>query len=382
MPVLPSRLVGAYKHPNRTAPRNARLGRARNRVIRFDSHHDRWARAQEQRTQTRLRLAQRYNRNILVSHATGHRRARSRPSPSLLLAAVGLLLTAGPSMAQENTVQRKINALIVDGFSNHDWRKTTAFIKATLTEAGMFKVAVTTTPSEPNDEGWQQWRPKFSDYGVVILNLNNIRQPELRWPPPVERALEAYVRSGGGLLVFHSANNAFAHWPEYDRMIGLGWRDKDHGVALQLNADGEVRRIPAGEGERTSHGPRQDTVVIRLNDHPITLGTPERWMTPDIEVYTYARGPAEQLMVLTYGRHIATNTYWPLEWVVSYGEGRVYNSSFGHIWQSDIGVPDRVLCVGFQTSLIRAAEWVATGTVSYPVPDEFPSEAAIVLRSR
>ena len=284
-------------------------------------------------------------------------------------------------MPQDAMAQPKIRALIVDGFSNHDWSKTTSFIRSTLGETGLFEVALTTTPSEPESQDWDLWRPKFSDFDVVLLNWNNVRQPELRWPQAVERALEAYVRNGGGLLAFHSANNAFPHWPEYDRMIGLGWRKKDHGTALQLDADGNIRRIPAGQGENTSHGPRQDTIVIRLSDHAITRGTPVRWMTPDIEVYTYARGPAEDLTVLTYGLHKATGKYWPLEWVVAYGEGRVYSSSFGHIWRSDIGIPDRVLCAGFQTSLIRAVEWLATGEVSYPVPDDFPTADSIVLRS-
>ena len=285
-------------------------------------------------------------------------------------------------MPQAATIPPRVNALIVDGFSNHDWRKTTAFIASTLEETGIFSVDVTSTPSEPSAEDWGQWRPRFADYDVVILNWNNIRQTDLRWPQAVERELEAYVRGGGGMLAFHSANNAFPHWPEFNRMIGLGWRAKDRGVALQLDADGTIRRIPPGEGERTSHGPRQDTVVIRLNDHPITHGIPQRWLTPDIEVYTFARGPAEALTVLTYGRHVETDSYWPLEWVVSYGQGRVYSSSFGHIWATDVGIPDRVLCVGFQTSLIRAAEWLATGAVSYPVPDNFPAEDAISLRGR
>ena len=277
-------------------------------------------------------------------------------------------------MAQEATVQPHINALIVDGFSNHDWRKTTAFIKATLEETGMFEAAVTTTPSEPDDPAWEQWRPQFSDHDVVVLNWNNIRLRELRWPQTVERVLESYVRGGGGLLAFHSANNAFPYWPEYDRMIGLGWRDKDHGPALQLDADGRIQRIPAGDGEKTSHGPRQDTVVIRLNDHPITRGTPKRWRTPDIEVYTFARGPAEQLTVLTYGLHHATERYWPLEWVVSYGQGRVYSSVRAHLGE-------RCRNPRSMGGLIRAAEWLATGAVSYPVPDDFPKEA-IALRGR
>ncbi len=273
-----------------------------------------------------------------------------------------------------------IKALIVDGFSNHDWRKTSAFIKSTLTQTGMFEVSISTSPGEAGDPRWEGWRPDFTDYDVVIQNSNNISQPGLRWPSRIEQDLETYVREGGGLLAFHSANNAFPYWPEYDRMIGLGWRDKDHAPALQLDADGTVRRIPAGEGENTRHGPRQDTVVIRLNDHPINKGLPERWLTPDIEVYTYARGPAEQLTVLSYGRHIASDSYWPLEWVVTYGGGRVYSSSFGHIWKTDDGVPDRVRCVGFQTTLIRAAQWLATGAVSYPAPADFPTEDSVSLR--
>ncbi len=300
---------------------------------------------------------------------------------ALVVAASGLLVAANPAVSEPDEDLLPIKILIVDGVSNHDWRKTTAFIRATLTGTGMFAVDEVTTPSEPDHPAWGGWRPTFSDYDVVVLNWNNIRQPDLRWPRRVERDLEAFVHDGGGLLAFHSANNAFPHWPEYERMIGLGWRDKDRGFALQLDAGGEIRRIPPGEGQRTSHGPRQDTVVIRLGEHPITRGTPPRWSTPDIEVYTFARGPAEQLTVLTYGLHKATGTYWPLEWVVSYGQGRVYSSSFGHIWESDVGIPDRVRCVGFQTSLVRAAEWLARGTVSYPVPGDFPAEGSIVLRA-
>ena len=277
--------------------------------------------------------------------------------------------------------QAPIDALIVDGVSNHDWKKTTEFIRATLERTGRFRVDATTTPGEAGAEGWDRWRPRFSEYDVVILNWNNIQATEVRWPRAVELDLEAHVRDGGGMLAFHSANNAFPHWPEYERMIGIGWRAKDRGVALQLDSGGAITRIPPGEGERTSHGPRQDTVVIRLNDHPITSGLPERWLTPDIEVYTFARGPAEDLTVLTYGRHIGKDSYWPLEWVVGYGRGRVYSSSFGHIWSTDEGIPDRVRCVGFQTSLIRAAEWAATGAVAYPPPEEFPTESTTVLRT-
>lgn len=297
-----------------------------------------------------------------------------------ILGALGALPAAGLAMPHQGAAGHPIRTLIVDGFSNHDWAKTTTFLRETLVATGRFEVEVTTTPDEPDSPGWERWRPRFADFELVVLNWNNVRRKELRWPSRVERELEAYVREGGGLLAFHSANNAFAHWPEYDRMIGLGWRSKDHGVALELDAGGGIRRIPPGEGESTSHGPRQDTVVIRLGEHAITQGTPRRWLTPDIEVYTYARGPAEQLSVLTYGLHKATGKYWPLEWTVSYGSGRVYSSSFGHIWKTDEGIPERVRCAGFQTSLIRAAEWLATGRVTHPVPDDFPNEVSLSIR--
>jgi type 1 glutamine amidotransferase len=292
---------------------------------------------------------------------------------------VSSLLAQGPVGRAQYRERRK--ALIVDGFSNHAWRGSTYVLITLLFRSGIFLGDVSTSPGEMSAVGWDTWRPAFSEYELVVLNMNNIQQPELRWPRSVEQDLEAYVAGGGGLLVFHSANNAFPHWPEYDRMIGLGWRNKDHGWAIRLNVWGEVERIPPGVGEGTSHGPRQDTLVMRLTDHPITHGAPSLWKTPDIEVYRYARGPAEQLAVLSYGRDEETGTYWPLEWVVNYGKGRVYSSSFGHLWKTDPPWPDRMRCIGFQTNLIRAAEWAATGEVNYPIPEDFPTVSSISLRS-
>lgn len=93
--------------------------------------------------------------------------------------------------------------------------------------------------------------------------------------------------------MWHSGNNAFPDWPAYNDMMGLGWRKKDFGVALALDERAQLRRIPAGEGGNTGHGARVDTVVKRIGEHPIHAGLPRQWLTPDIEVYSYARGPAK-----------------------------------------------------------------------------------------
>ncbi|MFC1633429.1 ThuA domain-containing protein [Planctomycetota bacterium] len=300
------------------------------------------------------------------------------------LLAIGtcLLVLAPVSIGRSSdSNSKRIKILIVDGFSNHNWQQTTRVVRQILEATDIFDIDVSTTPASPDAPGWDTWRPRFDRYDVVIQNTNNIGKKQLRWPGEVEAALENYVKSGGGLYILHSANNAFSHWPEYDRMIGLGWRDKNVGTALEVDEDGRIVRIPPGEGKGTSHGPRRDTLVRRLNSHPINNGYPECWKTPSLEVYVYARGPAQNLTVLSYAYDETTEKYWPIEWVVRYGKGRVYNSTFGHLWRGEVE-PVGVRCIGFQTTLIRATEWLATEKVTWPVPSDFPTENTLGLRKR
>ncbi len=272
----------------------------------------------------------------------------------------------------------KLNVLIVDGFSNHDWKQTSLLVKKILKESDLFNVVISTTPSKSEDKKWKKWRPKFKDYDVVIQNTNNIHNKKIRWPREVEKDLEEYIQSGGGLYVLHSANNAFANWKEYNLMIGLGWRSQDEGVALQINDHKEIVKIPSGEGKSTFHGPRNDELIHTLNDHPINKDFPKVWKTPDMELYKFARGPAKNLTILSYANDSNTGINWPVEWVISYGKGRVYNSSMGHLWKGD-SYPVSYRCVGFQTVLIRATEWLATGKTTYKIPDNFPNQHRIKL---
>lgn len=272
-----------------------------------------------------------------------------------------------------------IRVLIVDGFSNHDWEQTTRVTKWIIESSGKFVVDVSTVPSDSAKR--ENWSLDIEPYAVIIQNTNNIHDPSLKWPKHAERELEAYVRNGGGLYILHSANNAFSHWEDYDKMIGLGWRPKSSGYALEISETQEVLRIPPGEGSGTGHGDRFDAVIQILNPHPINRGYPEKWTTAHTEVYSYPRGPAENLEILSFARdETDTQRLWPVEWVVSYGRGRIYNSSLGHLWSGEI-YPDAYRCAGFQTTLIRAVEWAATGIVTYQVPDDFPKGDSKSLRS-
>ena len=294
-----------------------------------------------------------------------------------LLAGLGLF-ALGLSCERASAAPRIIKVLIVDGFSNHDWRQTTALLRGILAPTGLFEVSVSTAPPTQAAAGWDRWRPRFGDYDAVIQTCNDIGGGPA-WPAEVRTAFEDYVRRGGGVFVFHSGNNAFPDWPAYNGIIGLGWRKKDQGWALAIGDDARIVRIPPGEGRDTGHGPRTDVVVTRLGDDPIHHGMPERWKTPGLEVYYYARGPARNLQVLSYGRDGRTGMQWPLEWTVAYGKGRVYTSTFGHVWQGDVQ-PASMRCAGFQTVLIRALQWLARRPVDYPVPPDFPAENAVSIR--
>ena len=280
--------------------------------------------------------------------------------------------------AEPGEVKSPIKVLIVDGYSNHDWQKTTQVIKSQLEASGMFSVHISTTPPDQEASGWDVWRPDFSQYDVVVQNCNSHGKRPL-WPGVVQKDLEKYVSSGGGLYIFHSANNAFPEWEEYNKMIGLGWRKKDFGVALTIDEAGDVVRVPAGQGRGTSHGKRINAVLTRRGEHPIHDGFPRKWMVADLEVYSYARGPAENLTVLSFAKEPKTQLNFPIEWVVSYGKGRVYNSTFGHVWKDSVH-PESVRCVAFQTLLLRATEWLATGKVTVAVPKDFPGAEKVSLR--
>ena len=132
------------------------------------------------------------------------------------------------------------------------------------------------------------------------------------------------MRGGGGVYIYHSAQNAFANWTAYNQIIGLGWHGASYGTAISIDQDEKLVRHPANEGTGTSHAPNGDVVIHRLGDHPIHQGLPRTWKTPTLEVYYYARGPAENLEVLSYGQDPLGKLNWPIEWTVNYGKGRVY----------------------------------------------------------
>ena len=251
-------------------------------------------------------------------------------------------------------------------------------MRAILQPTGLFSITFSTAPSVTTDPAYAGWCPDFSKFDVVIQNYNNL-QGGAPWPALARAAFERFVQNGGGVFILHSANNSFADWDAYNHIIGLGWRKKDYGTALQIGPDESIIRIPPGQGQDTSHRPRQDRLIHLLGDDPIHAGMPRTWMTPLLEVYNYTRGPAENVSVLSWAEDPKTQARWPTEWTVTYGKGRVYCSSFGHVWHDEVAPVD-MRCAGFQTVLVRALQWLAQRPVTYPIPPDFPTATAVSLR--
>ncbi|NLX99578.1 MAG: ThuA domain-containing protein [Rhodopirellula sp.] len=274
----------------------------------------------------------------------------------------------------------KRSLLIVDGMNNHDWPRATGILREILEGSGRFTVEVSSSPpADAPKSKWDQWRPDFAKYDVVLSNFNGGHKPDgLHWPRAVEKALEDYVGGGGGLVIYHSANNSFPNWKAYNEMIGLGWRDKNFGPSLIVSKDEKVVEIPKGEGRNPGHAPEHDFQVTVLNpNHPITKGLPKTWMHPHEQLTHGQHGPAKNLTVLTYAYSKDSGDNEVMDWAVPYDKGRIYVTMLGHLWKN--GPDSAMRCVGFQTMLIRGCEWAATGKVTYPVPKDFPTAREIRL---
>jgi len=284
--------------------------------------------------------------------------------------------TLSPAYIKESS---KIKLLIIDGMNNHNWQDTTARIIAILQPSGLFDITVSTTPPrEATAKTWAQWRPNFSSYDVILNNFNGGHSPNgKRWPDTVEKAFERYVIKGGGVVNFHAANNAFLNWDAYNEMIGLGWRNPSFGRGVTVDKAGKLNYIPKGEGLGAGHKENHNFVMTVVDkSHPITDGFPEKWMHAMEQLSHGQRGPAMNMTVLHYAWSKDSKRNEPIDWIVNYGDGRVYTTMLGHLMQEE-GLNFR--SVGFRVLLIRALEWTATQKVTYPVPDIFPTEHAILL---
>jgi type 1 glutamine amidotransferase len=278
------------------------------------------------------------------------------------LAALGICIAMTVTVA----AAPPLKALIVDGQNNHDWKKTTPPLKQYLEQTGLFAVDVATSPPKGHD--LSGFKPNFAAYDVVVSNYGFGGDP---WPEETNKALVDYMEGGGGLVIYHSADNAFPGWKEYNLMIGVGgWggRNEKDGPYVYWQDGKIVRDMTPGPGG--SHGTQHEyQLVVRQPNHPITKGLPKVFMHSADELYDRLRGPAENLTVLATSfsskDQKGTGRHEPVLMTIRYGNGRIFHTVLGH-------APKQLRSVAFIATFQRGAEWAATGKVTQTVPDDFP----------
>lgn len=293
---------------------------------------------------------------------------------SIMMAAV--MLTVGLFAAPRAESAEPIKVLLVTGQNNHDWKRTAPIFRDMIAEDNRFKVKMSTTPPRKSkDAAWANWKPDFSAYDVVVLDYFGQMFPEAQ-----QQAFLDFVEGGGGVVAIHAANNSWVSWKEYARMIGLLWAKNDFGERVYYDDAGKLVRVPAGEGLAAGHGKKFDwTVVIRDSEHPITRGMPKQWLHPLDELYQGQRGPAKNMHILATALsdkakagNKASGVHEPCLWWIPYGEGRVVTNLTGHLWKNQKEL-DTFYCVGMRVMMQRCCEWAATGKVTIPIPDNFPT---------
>ncbi len=314
-----------------------------------------------------------------------------RPTFTLATLLLVVVFAASQSNAQKTEPEPKLKALIIDGQNNHPvWPKSTVMMKQYLEETGLFEVSVARTKFTwrskrekdylpfagvavgeelPKPKTDPDFAPAFKDYDVVISNFGNAAAD---WPEATRTAFELYVAHGGGFVTVHAADNSFGDWLEYNKIIGLGgWggRTTKTGTYLYYDKEGKLIRDD-GPGKVGAHGAQHNISIVVRAEHPITAGLPENWLSAKDECYSFLRGPAENITVLATGqnntRKSSAGRHEPLLMVLRYAQGRIFHTTLGHDSYSFEGV-------GFITTFTRGCQWAATGAVTLPVPEDFPT---------
>jgi type 1 glutamine amidotransferase len=307
-----------------------------------------------------------------------------------LLLIVVVFLTLSLSL----TGAPKYKALIITGQNSHNWKASNPVLKQLLDQTGLFTSDIIITPGKGGD--MNTFNPDFSKYNLVVLDYNGDS-----WSEKTKAAFLSFVRNGGGVVVYHAADNSFPDWKEYNEIIGLGgWgnRNEKSGPYVYYRGN-DIVRDDTSKGTGGASGERSEFMVrIRNLDHPITKGLPVNWMHGNDELCGMLRGPALNMEILATAFSptkatkpapgVATTTPQrgtrrtgrdePILMTIRYGKGRIFHTVLG---QPDEGGGPAMQCVGFIITFQRGSEWAASGEVTQAVPVDFPNGAGVSLRT-
>lgn len=268
-----------------------------------------------------------------------------------------------------------IHTMILTGQNNHNWKASSPVLKQILDQTSLFTCDVVVSPKEKED--MSSFRPDFSKYQLVVLDYNGDS-----WPEATQAAFLKFVKKGGGVVVYHAADNSFPEWKEFNKIIGLGgWGNRTEKDGPYVYFKDGKRVTDNSPGIGGTHGKRTPyKVTNRITDHPITKGLPTEWMHAEDELYGLLRGPAENLTILSTAwsdpATKGTGREEPVLMTIKYGKGRIFHTVLGHAG-NEKEFP-ALECAGFIVTFQRGAEWAAKGKVTQTVPAGFPNSENVV----
>ena len=292
---------------------------------------------------------------------------------NIFLTCIALLLCHFCVNAQE-----PVHGIIITGQNNHNWPVSHQAIKMTLENSGLFSLDVAVSPKHGED--MSKFFVDFKKYKLVVLDYNGDN-----WSAAMNASFINYVLGGGGVVVYHAADNAFTDWQAYNEMIALGgWGGRNQASGPYFYWKDGTLQSDDSPGIGGSHGFRHEFVLnCRSISHPITDGLPNRWKHASDELYDRMRGPGgiKDVLYTAYSspEQKGSGREEPLIFTVEYGNGKVFHIMLGHCGESLDDNP-AMQCAGFQTLLLRGSEWCATGNVTQAVPKDFPTTNAVSFR--
>lgn len=278
-----------------------------------------------------------------------------------MICALALICAASALYAR-----KPMKALIVTGQNNHNWQVSHVVLKQILENSGLFQVDYAVSPAKGED--MSGFVLDFSPYQVVVLDYNGDA-----WPEETNRRFVKYVREGGGVVVYHAADNAFSQWEDYNRICALGgWEGRNEKAGPYVYwSDGKLVK-DSSPGVGGSHGKQHEYILTARNtEHPVMKGMPRQWLHAQDELYDRMRGPGNirDLLYSAYSDKATggSGREEPLIFTVDFGQGRIFHTMLGHAGPTPEESP-ALQCAGFQITLLRGAEWAATGKVTQKVP--------------
>lgn len=243
--------------------------------------------------------------------------------------------------SKEPAAEPAIRTLLITGHNNHNWQYTSRVHADTLKATGRFDVDITDDPETALAD-----TDAVRKYQLFVLDYND-SQASKRWGSSAEQNFTAAVNGGAGVVAIHAADNAFKGWADYEKMLGLMWRD--------------------GTGHGKFHA---FDIEIVDKEHPITKGMADIKAHPD-ELYHNLINP-QNVKYSLLARALATKESGgsgkqePMAFTLQFGKGNIFATPLGHVWPGSDDQKVSVTSPAFKTLLARGAEWAATGKVTLP----------------